>query len=65
MKPDLKTALLIIIGVAGYTAWAVYAYLDPSARASFLTLNQAMVAGTIGLVLRDMQSPQPTKELPK
>jgi hypothetical protein len=54
MKPELKTVLLILIGVAGYAAWGVYAYFDQSTRASFLTLNQAMVAGTIGLVLRDM-----------
>jgi hypothetical protein len=63
MKPELKTALLILIGVSGYAAWGVYAYFDPSASASFLALNQAMVAGTIGLVLRDMQSPH-NKELP-
>jgi hypothetical protein len=64
MKTELKTALLILIGVAGYAAWGVYAYFDPSTRASFLALNQTMVAGTIGLVLRDMQSPT-NKELPK
>jgi hypothetical protein len=64
MKTDLKTSLLILIGVAGYAAWGVYAYFDPSTRAGFLTLNQAMVAGTIGLVLRDMQSPT-KKELPQ
>jgi hypothetical protein len=64
MKTELKTALLILIGVAGYSAWGVYAYFDPSTRASFLALNQTMVAGTIGLVLRDMQSPT-NKELPK
>jgi hypothetical protein len=65
MKPDLKTVLLILIGVSGYAAWGVYAYFDPSTRASFLALNQAMVAGTIGLVLRDMQSPSNNKELPQ
>jgi hypothetical protein len=65
MKPELKTVLLILIGVAGYAAWGVYAYFDPSTRTSFLTLNQAMVAGTVGLVLRDMQSPSNNKELPK
>jgi hypothetical protein len=64
MKPELKTSLLILIGVSGYAAWGVYAYFDPSTRASFLALNQTMVAGTIGLVLRDMQSPS-NKELPQ
>jgi hypothetical protein len=65
MKPDLKTLFLSLIGIAGYATWGVYAYFDPSTRASFLTLNQTMVAGTIGLVLRDMQSPTTDKELPK
>jgi hypothetical protein len=65
MKPELKTVLLILIGVAGYAAWGVYAYFEPSTRASFLALNQSMVAGTIGLVLRDMQSPSNNKELPQ
>ena len=60
---NLKIVLQIFIGVTGYLVWGLMAYLDPSARANFLNFNISMALGTVGLVLRDMKSPdQPPKE---
>lgn len=53
---NINLIIKILIGLAGYLVWAVMAYFDPALRADFLHLNMAMVAGTIGLVLRDMQN---------
>lgn len=52
----LDKKLKILIGFAGYTVWGAMAWIDPSLRPDFLHLNEAMVFGTIGLVLRDMPS---------
>jgi hypothetical protein len=59
MPSKLKIAILIMIGAVGYGVWALMAWNDPSLRTEFLHLNMAMVSGTIGLVLRDMNSPPP------
>ena len=48
-----------LIGITGYAVWALFAYTDPSQRPDFLRFNIAMVMGTIGLVLRDMQTTKP------
>lgn len=53
---NIKIVFQTIVGIAGYTAWALMAYLDPTLRANFLNFNIAMAVGTIGLVLRDMKS---------
>lgn len=61
----LRTGLQILIGVVGYSVWALMAYLDPSVRANFLNFNISMAVGTVGLVLRDMKpadQPQQPKE---
>jgi hypothetical protein len=55
----MKLAIQILIGLAGYLAWAIMAYLDPAQRADFLHFNIGMAVGTIGLVLRDMQPAAP------
>lgn len=55
----LKTAIQIVIGLAGYIAWAIMVFLDPTLRPDFLHFNIAMAMGTIGLVLRDMQPSTP------
>lgn len=54
---NLNIAIKIAIGLAGYIAWAIMAFLDVTLRADFLHFNIAMAMGTIGLVLRDMQPP--------
>ena len=54
---NLKFLSLIIIGVIGYITWAVMAYFDPTQRHDFLSFNIVMATGTIGVVVRDMQSP--------
>jgi len=59
MHLSLKLIIQIVIGVAGYSVWAVMAYADPTLRPDFLKFNVAMAVGTIGLVLRDMQAPPP------
>jgi hypothetical protein len=59
LNSNLKSLILIVIGIAGYGVWAAMAYFDVTLRPDFLKLNMAMVGGTIGLVLRDMQSPPP------
>lgn len=53
----LKILILTVIGVVGYGVWAAMAYFDPTQRPDFLKFNIFMCGGTIGLVLRDMQSP--------
>lgn len=53
---NVKLIFQTIIGAAGYIAWAVMAYLDPTLRSDFLRFNIAMAVGTIGLVLRDMRA---------
>ncbi len=53
------TVIPIILGTVSYIVWAVMAYFDPTQRADFLKLNVVIVSGTIGLKLRDMQSPPP------
>ncbi len=60
---NLRTILLIVIGVVGYSVWAVMAYLDPAVRVNFLNFNIVMTTGTIGLVLRDMPT-TPTNPAP-
>lgn len=52
----VKLALQILVGLTGYGVWGLMAYHDPLLRSDFLSLNMAMVAGTIGLLLRDMRS---------
>lgn len=59
MPSKLKIFVLILIGIVGYGVWALMAWNDPSLRAEFLHLNMAMVSGTIGLVLHDMNSSNP------
>ena len=54
-----KTIALFVIGIAGYAAWAVMAWSDPSLRPAFLTLNEGMVTGAVALALRDMPPPGP------
>ncbi|MDB5777628.1 MAG: hypothetical protein JWP38_3761 [Herbaspirillum sp.] len=56
---NLKLAIQIAIGLAGYCVWGAMAYVDPTQRPEFLKFNVLMCVGTIGLVLRDMQSPPP------
>jgi hypothetical protein len=56
----IKLVLQILIGGVGYCVWAAMAYYDPTLRADFLKFNIARAAGTIGLVLRDMNAPTPT-----
>lgn len=51
----------VAIGLAGYLVWAFMAYFDPTQRADFLKFNIFLATGTIGLVVRDMQSPPNTK----
>jgi hypothetical protein len=63
MTFNLKIISQLAIGIIGYGVWAFMAYADPAQRADFLKFNIVMATGTIGLVLRDMQSPtNPTKE---
>ena len=63
MKFNSKITAQIAIGVIGYGVWAFMAYIDPSQRADFLKFNITMAVGTIGLAVRDMQSPsQQSKE---
>ena len=57
MNIDFRTAVLTVLGIVGYSVWGFMAWYDSSLQADFLTLNKAMVAGTIGLVLRDMKPP--------
>lgn len=61
---NIKLALQILIGLIGYGVWAFMAYCDPTQRPDFLKFNVAMAVGTIGLVLRDMQQPQPPNNPP-
>lgn len=54
------------IGLVGYLVWALFAYLDPTARADFLKFNIGCVVGVVGLILRDMpHTPSPTAPPPK
>lgn len=55
MEISFKTVALVVIGAVSYSVWAYMAYYDASLRADFLNANKLMVAGTIGLVLRDLQ----------
>lgn len=59
MNPRLKIAIQVLIGIVGYGVWAFMAYDDPALRGDFLKLNMAMVAGTIGLALREMNTMPP------
>lgn len=52
----MNLTIKIVIGVVGYCMWAIFAYYDPALRPDFLKFNIAMVMGTIGLALRDMQA---------
>lgn len=54
---SMKFLALLIIGTIGYCTWAIMAYFDPSQRHDFLSFNIVMATGTIGVVVRDMQSP--------
>lgn len=56
----MKLAIQILIGLTGYIVWATIAYFDPTQRPDFLKFNIAMAVGTIGLVLRDLQTPAST-----
>jgi len=56
VNQNMKNWVLITIGVVGYCVWAFMASLDATLRPDFLAMNIGMVTGTIGLVLRDMQS---------
>lgn len=58
---NIKLALQILIGAAGYVTWAIMAYFDPSIRPNFLAFNISMTVGTIGLALRDMK---PAESMP-
>ncbi len=62
MTPNPKIIIQLLIGCTGYLVWALIAYYDPAQRSDFLKFNILMATGTIGLVLRDMASPQPPKE---
>jgi hypothetical protein len=53
----MTIVIKILIGLVGYGVWAFMAWFDPSLRPDFLKFNVAMAVGTIGLVLRDMQTP--------
>lgn len=53
----LKIKLQILLGLVSYGVWAGMAFADPSLRADFLHFNVLIATGTIGLALRDMQSP--------
>lgn len=53
----IQTYIKLAIGIAGYVAWAIMAFIDPTLRTDFLRFNIAMAMGTIGLVLRDMAPP--------
>jgi hypothetical protein len=64
MNTKIKLWIQIIVGSVGYLVWAIMAYSDPSLRSDFLALNMGMVAGTIGLVLRDMPAVEPTSSRP-
>jgi hypothetical protein len=54
------------VGLVGYLVWALFAYIDPTARADFLKFNIGCVVGVVGLILRDMpHTPsQPPKDPP-
>jgi hypothetical protein len=54
-----QLVIKILIGLVGYTVWALFAWDDPALRPDFLNFNIAMVMGTIGLVLRDMPTRPP------
>ena len=54
---NLKFLAMVIVGVIGYSVWAVMAYFDPTQRHDFLSFNIVMATGTIGVVVRDMKSP--------
>lgn len=62
MTANPKIIIQLLIGCTGYLVWALIAYYDPTQRPDFLKFNILMATGTIGLVLRDMASPQPPKE---
>lgn len=50
------------VGVIGYAVWALFAYVDPGARADFLKFNIGCVVGVVGLILRDMPHVPPSKD---
>ena len=54
---NTKLVIQILIGLTGYCVWGAIALHDPAQMPDFLKFNIAMAAGTIGLVLRDMQQP--------
>lgn len=62
---NLKFVIQIVIGMTGYIAWAIMVFLDPTLRPDFLHFNITMALGTIGLVLRDMQSSAPKPPVDK
>jgi hypothetical protein len=60
-----RVGLQMTVVLVGYAIWATFAYFDPTERRAFLMFTVSTVTGTLGLVLRDMQSPShPTKETP-
>ncbi len=63
MKLDLKTIVLILMGVTGFCIWSAMAYYDPTLRSDYLKFIILIVGGVTGLVLRDL--PPPNQELPK
>lgn len=54
-----KKLITFLAGLAGYIAWAIMAYYDPSQRPDFLKFNIALASGAVALAVRDLQSPSP------
>lgn len=54
MKLDLKTIVLILMGVTGFGIWSAMAYFDASLRADYLKFIILIVGGVTGLILRDL-----------